>query len=48
MNEHTKVTIKKLPTGVPGLDDILGGVRRDFLIVSELAGERAASPGDRA
>ncbi|MEO8069139.1 MAG: ATPase domain-containing protein [Flavobacteriales bacterium] len=25
MSEHTKVSIKKLPTGVPGLDAILGG-----------------------
>jgi circadian clock protein KaiC len=30
MNEHTKVTIRKLPTGIPGLDDILGGGLPEF------------------
>jgi len=25
MNDHGKVIIKKLPTGIPGLDEITGG-----------------------
>ena len=30
MTPHSKVTIKKLTTGVPGLDDILGGGLPEF------------------
>src|ERR1019366_6029005 len=30
MNEHSKVKINQLPTGVPGLDEILGGGLPEF------------------
>src|SRR5512133_3402993 len=40
MTPQEKVTIKKLPTGVPGLDDILGGGLPEFSF-----NIRAGSPG---
>jgi len=44
VNQPAKVTIRKLPTGVRGLDDILGGGIPEFSLTSSRERRVAAKP----
>jgi len=44
LSTASKVKINKLPTGVPGLDEILAAVCRNFLLISSRAPREAARP----